>query len=192
MWMMTYIFRWGKERPLHTRLLIQEVHLPTFDINDVPDLQPSEVWGVQVFRSITSDSARFVILVLIGIFWFYYHTVRKRTKLERKSPMETTVHWNLLEWYPCHSFRFVCVYFTMKTSLHCRNIVMYANPCFWATFIACFYVFLCGFPFFFVSFFELVMEKYKKTCFTEKKWFRLANGVRSTCSLVKIHNNHFK
>ena len=58
--MMTSIFRWGKERPLHTRLLIQEVHLPTFDINDVPDLQPSEVWGVQVFRSITSDSARLV------------------------------------------------------------------------------------------------------------------------------------
>jgi hypothetical protein len=51
-------YRWGKERPLHTRLLIQHVQLPDYDVNDVPDLDPDEAWGVQVFRSITSDSAR--------------------------------------------------------------------------------------------------------------------------------------
>ena len=69
------ICRWGKERPLNTRLLIQNVGLPTHDIDSVPGLEGNEgtssdrlgsneeaPWEVQVFRSITSDSARFVIV----------------------------------------------------------------------------------------------------------------------------------
>ena len=65
------ISRWGKERPLNTRLLIQNVGLPTHDIDCVPGLEGNEgtssdklgsneeaPWEVQVFRSITSDSAR--------------------------------------------------------------------------------------------------------------------------------------
>ena len=53
--------RWGKERPLNTRLLIQNVELPTYDVNCVPGLKGDHdeaSWSVQVFRSITSDSAR--------------------------------------------------------------------------------------------------------------------------------------
>ena len=90
---MLYSFRWGKERPLNTRLLIQNVEAPNFildavpaasDENNIDDahifengrnseeskpesrLSGSESsssssgdWNVQVFRSITSDSARF-------------------------------------------------------------------------------------------------------------------------------------
>lgn len=55
------VFRWGKERPLNTRLLIQNVELPTYDVEAVPGLKGSDdeaSWDVQVFRSITSDSAR--------------------------------------------------------------------------------------------------------------------------------------
>ena len=52
-------FRWGKERPLNTRLLIQNVEAPYYDLESVPGIDDSSEWNVQVFRSITSDSARF-------------------------------------------------------------------------------------------------------------------------------------
>ena len=56
----SFIIRWGKERPLNTRLLIQNVEEdPAFDLNSVPGLEDCSDWNVQVFRSITSDSARF-------------------------------------------------------------------------------------------------------------------------------------
>ena len=76
------ICRWGKERPLNTRLLIQNVGLPTHDIDCVPGLEGNEgtssdklgsneeaPWEVQVFRSITSDSARYMYKVLPSGFW---------------------------------------------------------------------------------------------------------------------------
>ena len=77
------IFRWGKERPLNTRLLIQNVGLPTHDIDCVPGLEGNEgtssdklgsneeaPWEVQVFRSITSDSARYVIVMSVWLWNF--------------------------------------------------------------------------------------------------------------------------
>ena len=52
-------YRWGKERPLNTRLLIQNVEAPYYDLESVPGIDDSSGWNAQVFRSITSDSARF-------------------------------------------------------------------------------------------------------------------------------------
>lgn len=55
--MVNFVERWGKERPLHTRLLIQNVTQPEFDWSTSSEEQ-TDLWDVQVFRSITSDSAR--------------------------------------------------------------------------------------------------------------------------------------
>ena len=54
-------FRWGKERPLNSRLLMQDVCLPDYDFSPMSHLPDNEAWNVQVFRSITSDAARLVI-----------------------------------------------------------------------------------------------------------------------------------
>ena len=53
------------------------------------------------------------------------------------------------------------------------------------SFIASFCKFLWGFAFFFLCFLPLVTEKVVSA---SKNWFWPANGVRSTRSLVKIHN----
>ena len=52
--------RWGKERPLNSRLLMQDVCLPDYDFSPMSHLPDNEAWNVQVFRSITSDAARLV------------------------------------------------------------------------------------------------------------------------------------
>ncbi|CAB4065983.1 PLD1_2 [Lepeophtheirus salmonis] len=57
--MINFVERWGKELPDNSRLLIQNVEYPDYDIKDVPCLHESDSWKVQVFRSITSDGARF-------------------------------------------------------------------------------------------------------------------------------------
>ena len=58
--------RWGKERPLNSRLLMQDVCLPDYDFSPMSHLPDSEAWNVQVFRSITSDAARLVWQHRIG------------------------------------------------------------------------------------------------------------------------------
>ena len=69
--------RWGKERPLNTRLLIQNVGLPTHDVDCVPGLKGNgddASWEVQVFRSITSDSARYSMInkaKRLSVIFFY-------------------------------------------------------------------------------------------------------------------------
>lgn len=65
-------FRWGKERPLNSRLLIQSIELPDYDINLVPGLgeRDADSWAVQVFRSITSDSARYFIILFCHIYLY--------------------------------------------------------------------------------------------------------------------------
>lgn len=57
--MINFVERWGKERPLNSRLLMQDVRLPDYDFSPLSHLPDSEAWNVQVFRSITSDAARF-------------------------------------------------------------------------------------------------------------------------------------
>ena len=52
--------RWGKERPLNSRLLMQDICLPDYDFSPMSHLPDNEAWNVQVFRSITSDAARLV------------------------------------------------------------------------------------------------------------------------------------
>ena len=53
--------RFGKEQPLNSRLLIQNVETSgQFEIH-LRDEKEENSWGVQVFRSITSDSARYGI-----------------------------------------------------------------------------------------------------------------------------------
>ena len=52
------IIRFGKEHPLNSRLLIQNVETSgQYEIHFQDDNDENS-WGVQVFRSITSDSAR--------------------------------------------------------------------------------------------------------------------------------------
>ena len=60
-------FRWGKERPLNSRLLMQDVRLPDYDFSPLSHLPDSEAWNIQVFRSITSDAARSVICTFLRI-----------------------------------------------------------------------------------------------------------------------------
>ena len=55
--------RWGKERPLNSRLLMQDVCLPDYDFSPMSHLPDNEAWNVQVFRSITSDAARLIMHV---------------------------------------------------------------------------------------------------------------------------------
>ena len=46
--------------PLNSRLLMQDVRLPDYDYSPLSRLPDRLAWNVQVFRSITSDAARFV------------------------------------------------------------------------------------------------------------------------------------
>lgn len=58
--MTNFVERFGKEQPLNSRLLIQNVETSgQYDIHfQEEDKNDGNSWGVQVFRSITSDSAR--------------------------------------------------------------------------------------------------------------------------------------
>ena len=61
--------RWGKERPLNSRLLMQDVCLPDYDFSPMSHLPDNEAWNVQVFRSITSDAARLIMHVCCISMW---------------------------------------------------------------------------------------------------------------------------
>eukprot|EP00094_Tigriopus_californicus_P007112 TCALIF_06847-PA protein Name:"Similar to PLD1 Phospholipase D alpha 1 (Oryza sativa subsp. japonica)" AED:0.00 eAED:0.00 QI:0/0.87/0.66/0.88/1/1/9/545/745 len=57
--MVNFVERWGKEQSMNTRLLIQNVEAPSFDLSPRGATSGSSCFSAQVFRSITSDSARF-------------------------------------------------------------------------------------------------------------------------------------
>ena len=63
--------------------------------------------------------------------------------------------------------------------MHCSNVVKNLNAG-RSPFMASFIIFCV---------FSIYGGKRQKTCFSVKKWFWPANGMRSTHSLVKIHNN---
>ncbi len=53
-----FTIRWGKELPYNTRLLEQKVGSPFYNLNPLDNGGADELWNVQVFRSISVESAR--------------------------------------------------------------------------------------------------------------------------------------